>query len=85
MNKKLVIVKVGSIEKGWIASRKMMDEAKVALEQAIASDKLKEFLVVHPWITICELDVTAATTVVRLVGVDPDVKDEKTTNSVQLV
>ena len=76
MKKQLVIITVGSPEKGWVASRKLMDEMKVSLDQAIASGMVKEFLITHPYIQMSEIDVTVGACATRIVGIDADVKDE---------
>ena len=85
MDKKVLIVKVGSETMGWIPSKKLMEEMRVALESALASDKGQEFLITHPFVSISELSVTAATTGVRVVGADPDVKDENRKLNTKLV
>jgi hypothetical protein len=60
MSKKLTFLKA--------PSRVMTDELKAALDQAIASGQEREFIVLHPEITIVETAVEPGQAVVRIVG-----------------
>lgn len=54
---KLMIFKLGSEDKGFIPSKKMFDEFRKALEEAMKTGDVKNVLLAHPFVRIQEVDV----------------------------
>lgn len=69
MNKKVTFLKA--------PSRVMTDELKAALDAAIASGTEREFIVLHPDVTIVETVIEPNAAVVRIVGAGQPVVDIK--------
>ena len=64
MAKKLVIFKLGSVERGFIPPRRWYQDFSKLIEKAIQDDAVTSFIVSHPFVTVVTVDVPEGARVV---------------------